>query len=177
MSNLPSLPKRGRVCPECDLSCVPLNCGPVIVDRCKQCGGIWFDDKEIRIFRDKLRELDLTELVPDENSPPTREGLFGCPRCRGIVMEPFHYGVNTGVKPLRCPRCAGIWLGGEELRVFLGMARRSQEMRPHVIGMTRALMDHEKAREKWKRMERWADPAYQPHFFLSILRWFIRWFR
>lgn len=148
-----------------------MNCGPVVVDRCRQCGGIWFDPGEIAVFREKLREMDLTELVPKGDVTSASPGLLGCPRCRGIVLEPFHYGVNTGVMPLKCARCEGIWLAGDELRVFLGKARLAQEMRPHVQGMARALKENEKRRERLRKAERLSDGHLPTGIFYSSWEW------
>lgn len=165
--------RRGRVCPECDRTCLPFNCGPVVVDRCPQCGGIWFDPGEIGVFRERLRELDLTELVPIGEAASSQPGILGCPRCRGIVLESFHYGVNTGVMPLRCTRCEGIWLAGDELRVFLGMARLAQEMRPHVQGMAKALKETAKTRERLRRAERLSDGHLPSGIFYSSWEYFV----
>ncbi len=173
MAKPPSLRPRGLPCPECEISCVPLNCGPVVVDRCPKCGGIWFDDREIGAFREKLRELDLTQLVPRHAAMGEVPSLLGCPRCQGLVMEPFVYGVNTNVKPLRCGRCRGIWLTGVELQNFLLMARLSQEIAPDVAGLALALRQQNREADRWKQLGNLGDDLNQG--WSSPIAQFLKW--
>jgi Zn-finger nucleic acid-binding protein len=177
----PSIPPSGVRCPECSAPCVPLNCGPVVVDFCRRCGGIWFDDREIGMFRAKLRDFDLRQLahgtLPSEKYVPS---ISSCPRC-SVLLEGFVYGVNTRVTPQRCPRCHGIWLDAVQLKAFLGLARLSQEIAPDVRGMVRALDDERKDREKWDRLGQFGDDLSREirgrgfrgyAFFNWIRRWF-----
>ena len=99
------------------------------MDRCRHCGGIWFDDKEIGVFRKLLRERDLSELVPAERSPVhLGKGISACPRCH-VVMQEFTYGVNSKVTPQHCLKCQGIWLNPAQLKLFLEFARLASECR------------------------------------------------
>lgn len=164
-------PPGGVPCPECAVPCVPLNCGPVVVDLCRKCGGIWFDEREIGIFRSKLRELDLTQLTPQSvDSDGYEITVCECPRCR-IVLDPFTYGVNTDVKPLKCPRCHGIWLNARQLKAFLKLARVSQEIHPHVVGLLEAMDVEAKERAKWDRLGSFGDALNaEVHYRRSIWR-------
>ncbi len=147
----------GISCPECSLPTTPLNCGPIVVDFCRSCGGIWFDDREIGIFRAKLREFDLRKLKGTAGLEERRQpSICSCPRC-GVVLEPFVYGVNTKVTPQRCGRCHGIWLDAIQLKAFLSLARITQEIEPHVRGLVKALEQERRDRAKWDRLGRLGD--------------------
>lgn len=169
MSSAPSVPPSGVSCPECSRSCVPLNCGPVVVDFCRRCGGIWFDDREIGMFRAKLREFDLPRLTPSEPISETRlASISSCPRC-DILLETFTYGVNTKVTPQRCSRCQGIWLDAVQLKRFLTLARLSQEIAPDVVGVVKGLKDEQREREKWNRLGEFGDDLNRS---LRYRRWY-----
>jgi Zn-finger nucleic acid-binding protein len=157
MTTSPADPRSGVSCPECSKPCVPLNCGSVVVDLCRRCGGIWFDDREIGVFRAKLRKFDLTRLKASHQ--PSAGGLTSisaCPRC-DVVMDTFTYGVNTKVTPQRCAQCQGIWLDSVQLKAFLALARLSQEIEPHVRGVVEALGDEQREKEKWNRIGQFGD--------------------
>jgi Zn-finger nucleic acid-binding protein len=178
MPKPPAIPPQGVACPECTKPCAALNCGPVVVDFCRPCGGIWFDDREIGMFRAKLREFDLTKLrrseLPAVGYAPS---ISSCPRC-SVLLETFVYGVNTKVKPQRCPRCHGIWLDAVQLKGFLSLARLSQEIEPHVRGLAHALEDERKEKEKWDRIGEFGDTLNR-HLRYSRWRdiWWFNWFR
>jgi len=156
MSNV-TVPPLGVSCPECNQRCTPLNCGPIVVDFCRHCGGIWFDDREIGIFRQKLREFDLASLKGSAGLEPRKNAsICSCPRC-AVVLETFVYGVNTKVTPQRCPRCQGIWLDAIQLTAFLSLARITQEIEPHVRGLVAALEEERRDRTKWDRIGRLGD--------------------
>jgi len=85
--------------------------GPIFVDQCEKCGGIWFD--EAKLFRAKQGEAEKIEMLDAEilRAPSTIENstLF-CPR-GGAAMHRFtdRY-FPQDIVLVRCPLCHGSWL-------------------------------------------------------------------
>ena len=82
----------------------------VVLDRCTECGGIWFDASELdRLLAGALPEGD----PPDEADIPDR-GLSGrrCPRCDLALRTA---GWADAVLD-RCSKCRGLFIGARELQ-------------------------------------------------------------
>lgn len=79
----------------------------VVVDRCKSCGGTWFDAKELRrVTHDKELEKLATRLPMVKVVSP-----FRCPRCAHECIE----GHVADVEVDTCTECHGVWLDKGEL--------------------------------------------------------------
>lgn len=102
------------VCPKCDLGLFIAWLGPVEVDYCENCGGVWLDAGEWeQLAGGALRELQhQTGAVP-----PGKEHL--CPRCDAPLEEITASGNLTLDK---CPRGHGLWFDADELRQLLATA-------------------------------------------------------
>jgi Zn-finger nucleic acid-binding protein len=85
--------------------------GPIIVDQCEQCGGIWFDESEL--FRAKQGEAEKIEVLNTEmlRTPSTIENstLF-CPRDEAAMQQFTDKYFPQDIILVRCPSCHGIWL-------------------------------------------------------------------
>ncbi len=104
-------------CPKCkleDLKEIKIN--GVRIDRCKYCGGLWFDKDELKITRDhrdkNLSWLDF-DLWEDGSKLMVSGKSIDCPR-DGKPLFKIKYG-NTNVMVDICLDCHGIWLDKEEL--------------------------------------------------------------
>lgn len=82
----------------------------VRIDRCKTCGGAWFDQGTIFHFARSASEFTLAMEQARENaresdrlSPVTNEPLMGFP----LVQEKVVMNI--------CPKTGGLWLGGREM--------------------------------------------------------------
>lgn len=106
--NLYSVKQHPRIlCPDCSLSMTPFSCKDVIVDRCEKCQGIWFDKKEIAVFRDSLREISLEEIEVHQTPPSDIYNISSCPHCKTMLSE-AKLGYNAKESIKKCPRCEGI---------------------------------------------------------------------
>ena len=89
--------------------------------------------------------------------------------------------MNTEVRPQRCPGCHGIWLDARELKRFLKLARISQEIHPHVVGLVNALEEEAKERAKWDRIGALGDglnaEVRRPYGSWNLWRFFLDWWR
>jgi Zn-finger nucleic acid-binding protein len=85
--------------------------GPIYVDQCQKCGGIWFDESDL--FRanqgeaEKIEELN-TEIL---RSPSAMENstLF-CPRDGGAMHRFTDRYFPQDIVLARCQLCHGVWL-------------------------------------------------------------------
>jgi Zn-finger nucleic acid-binding protein len=150
----------------------------VTVDVCQNgCGGIWFDNFELKKF-DEPNESAGAELLDIERNPNVQvdhNRRFNCPKCEGIVMMRHFFSVKHKVQIDECPSCAGIWLDAGELRqireLFDSEEARQQaadEYFQQVFGKEIAAMEAEddaklaKA-QKFANMFKWICPsAYIP---------------
>jgi hypothetical protein len=90
----------------------------VTADVCKGgCGGIWFDNFELRKF-DEPHESAGQALLQVEKNPDVRVDhgqKRNCPKCQDLVMMRHFFSVKRQVEIDECPGCAGIWLDYGEL--------------------------------------------------------------
>jgi Zn-finger nucleic acid-binding protein len=107
-------------CPSCGRSLTGQTAGGLTVDVCSGgCGGIWFDQAELRKVDEPSESAGEALLgVPrDPSVVIDLEARRICPKCsdRPVLMRHF-----TSVKRLvtidECPECAGVWLDAGELR-------------------------------------------------------------
>jgi Zn-finger nucleic acid-binding protein len=87
--------------------------GPIFVDQCGKCGGIWFDESEL--FRAKQGEAEKIEALNTEmlRTPCVIENstLF-CPRDQGAMQRFTDKYFPQDIVLVRCPSCHGIWVNG-----------------------------------------------------------------
>jgi uncharacterized protein len=104
-------------CPACALTLAPLKLEGLAVDVCRNgCGGIWFDNFELRQVdepHEKLGEA-LADLTGDPGAVVLREKR-PCPKCAGITMLQHQFSREKPVTVDECPNCGGVWLDGGEL--------------------------------------------------------------
>jgi Zn-finger nucleic acid-binding protein len=98
----------------------------IVIDRCGECRGLWFDGGEIRAFlkSDNFKERFLA--APKPATPPTSETTEefqrDCPRCRrGLAHLPIAT-VTVDV----CMECLGVWLDAGELAQLVQAGQSSQ---------------------------------------------------
>ncbi len=95
-----------------------LAAGPIAVDLCGACGGVWLD-------ADELRKLGKDEAALLSGTPSQRvpePGFRACPRCPGLT--PLRPREEKGVLLDECGSCGGIWLDAGELEPMRGRRRR-----------------------------------------------------
>jgi Zn-finger nucleic acid-binding protein len=97
----------------------------IVVERCPQCSGRWFDHSE-------LEQLEETEERDDDMRAgtiewKTREGSLACPKC-GAAMKAFDYRLYD-LELDACPEQHGYWLdSGEEESVRDAVEDRVKEI-------------------------------------------------
>lgn len=87
--------------------------GPVRLDICPTCVGVWHDLNELRVLKDKeaggdYRWIDVDLWRDPEQFKTPEQRRLKCPR-DGETLVSMEYG-ETGVVVDACPLCRGIWL-------------------------------------------------------------------
>lgn len=94
--------------------------GEVKVDRCSECGGLWFDRDELRLAKDSHDEytqwFDI-DLWDSEENFRIKESPRLCPTC-SVPLYNTEYG-NSVVRIDMCRKCQGIWLDRDEFKNIL----------------------------------------------------------
>lgn len=90
--------------------------GHLSVDRCEECGGMWFDRDELAKAKDERDEnlswLDC-DLWRDEEKLKAGGTFLDCPR-DGSPLYQIRYGESSVLTDV-CLTCHGIWLDRDEL--------------------------------------------------------------
>ncbi len=106
-----------KQCPKCDVDMKVRQVGPVEIDECRTCRGIWFDKDELRQVKDAtdsdLNWMDF-EIWKHEDQFQAKDSALTCPTCRTATVS-LEYG-KTKVEIDYCPSCRGTWLDRGELR-------------------------------------------------------------
>jgi len=85
--------------------------GPIFVDQCEKCGGIWFDESDL--FRAKQGEAEKIEVVNTEilRTPSTIENSsLICPRDQTAMNRFTDKYFPQDIVLVRCASCHGIWI-------------------------------------------------------------------
>jgi len=101
-------------CPACGAKLVQAAHDDLILDVCRSgCGGIWFDNHELRRAVETVRSIDTSGPLQTTASGAMRvdPGLKrACPRCDGIRMLRRLFDGTCHMEIDECPSCGGIWL-------------------------------------------------------------------
>ncbi len=106
--------------------------GPVELDTCDSCEGVWFDKDELRAVLDLNKSslystpLSRTMDTAVERVETPGRSEMKCPRC-GSDLTRYSYQGYSGILLDGCDRQCGIWLDDGELRkLFDYMAQASK---------------------------------------------------
>jgi len=117
-------------CPACGNKLQQMSVDNVTVDVCKGgCGGIWFDNFEIKKF-DEPHESTGEHLLEIERNvgitiDHTKKRM--CPKCDDVAMMRHFFSVKKEVEVDECPGCGGFWLDCGELRKIRSLFNTEKE--------------------------------------------------
>jgi Zn-finger nucleic acid-binding protein len=106
--------------------------GPIFVDQCQKCGGIWFDESDL--FRAKQGEAEKIEELNTEilRTPSAMENsTFFCPRDGGAMHQFTDKYFPQDIVLVRCQLCHGIWLNRGMFTKYQQFRQKS--MRPRKV--------------------------------------------
>lgn len=106
-------------CPACDHSLTEKTIAGIQLDICEGgCGGIWFDNYELKKFDEQHEQAgaELLEIDVDRSLTVDHSKRRNCPHCADTVLMRHFYSVNRSVEVDECPSCGGYWLDNGELK-------------------------------------------------------------
>ena len=117
-------------CPKCEVPTKPVEMKSITVDRCPRCGGMWFEQDELRLLKNKehhgeYRWVDVDLWKDPEKLKVMKESYADCPKDR-TPMATIRYG-DSDVAVEACPKCFGIWLDVGEYDKIIGHLDRKVE--------------------------------------------------
>ncbi len=104
-------PQNRIACPKCQSRMERWNQSGFAIDRCRHCGGLWFDAQELTKHFAMLRSPS-----PEARLRETQTTTLACPRCDDAHLNDASMGE---VDVERCPSCLGIFLDEGELGTLL----------------------------------------------------------
>ena len=114
-------------CPACETVSM-LKCGSfdveVVIDRCPDCHGLWFDAGELRqvLKSEGMKSRFMAAASSEVQTPSAEQAARQCPRC-DRALQPLELG---GVTVDVCVGCSGVWLDEGELLKLVGAERQGQ---------------------------------------------------
>lgn len=157
-------------CPACENQLQQMTVADVTVDVCKGgCGGIWFDNFELKKFDEPhesageaLLDIELNKTVALDHSKKLK-----CPRCDDIVMMRHFFSVKHEVEVDECPGCGGIWLDAGELKQIRSLFETEQQRQQaaeeyfsELFDNQLAAMKTESKAQKFANMFRFICPSH-----------------
>ncbi len=128
-------------CPSCkkELS-GKMKIGDVEIDRCSECGGLWFEKDELRLAKDKkapeakwvdveIKDKSINwfhiELWKDKMKFKAKKDIRFCPNDQTPL-----YQINYGDSPIKvdvCGICKGIWLDKGEFKEIIAYIKKKAD--------------------------------------------------
>jgi uncharacterized protein len=109
-----------KKCPKCLGEMETKSIGPVEVDECRQCKGVWFDKDELRQAKDFMdSDLHWMDFEVWKHADQFKGGAspLVCVACEKPMVS-VNYG-ETAVLIDYCPSCRGIWLEDQEFKKII----------------------------------------------------------
>jgi len=92
---------------------------PIVLEQCKECGGIWFDEMELFSARpgeaEKIEVFDSKSLWTPTN---IEKQILRCPLDQSELFRFKDRYFLKGIILERCPSCNGIWLNRGDFTKF-----------------------------------------------------------
>lgn len=112
-------------CPECQIVMDEVKTSshygiPIVIDQCKKCGGLWFDDTELYRTQHGAahrinKRLDASRL---RKISSFQNKIFTCPR-DGAKLKVFRDRTFPATIDIEmCPKCSGFWFNHGEFVKF-----------------------------------------------------------
>ena len=106
-------------CPRCEAELNEVKADEIVLDKCMNCGGIWFDFAEMERVLGKDTRLFRGDSRPGGDSGHADDARADagavCPRCDSAKLVEMCSSQDPDVTVLGCLSCYGRWLDGEEL--------------------------------------------------------------
>lgn len=146
-----------------------VNISGIEIDACSACGGIWFDNFELKKLDEHhegsgelLEKLLSFSRIADHNEKRI------CPKC-DITLHSHEYSVNTNIFVDECYACGGIWLDAGELAAIRENFRSEKDREEIVENMLGQNTEFKKRAQEREILNR----SYEARksFFSSLAKW------
>jgi Zn-finger nucleic acid-binding protein len=115
-------------CPTCKIKLEEVVFSDISVDHCPDCHGVWFQEDELRLAKDKkdenLKWVDV-DLWKNKRSFKISKSNKICPECRLPLYE-VTYG-KSKIKVDLCNICKGIWLDKGEFKQIVDYLKKEAD--------------------------------------------------
>ncbi len=142
-------------CPECGTKTEQVKTSshygvPIVIDQCRECGGIWFDKSELYRTKmgaaQKLKKLANIEKLKKCTSSSNKK--LKCPR-DGSEMQTYKDQYPfPGIEVETCPECNGFWFNCSE---FVQYQDKRVEKRKQDKQAQLEIKNRKEAEEKYSR--------------------------
>jgi len=114
------------ICPACQGRLDLYKVFGISIEACSQCKGVFLDEDELRILKDKATKASWANLrwMDDEVEAIERAKAMAskreCPKCAKTKFISVHFGDSTTMLDW-CPKCNGVWLDRGEFQEILDL--------------------------------------------------------
>ena len=107
------------ICPACGNQLTEMEANGIMIDVCKDgCGGIWFDNREIKKLDEKHEGISDDILLIEPKVKVDLNKKRKCPKCKDVTMMQHFFSPKREVMIDECGVCGGIWLDAGELKTI-----------------------------------------------------------
>jgi len=155
--NTTAAPDEIRTCPNCDKPMPTIDLkvgGKFLIERCKDCKGLFFDSGELEFLLEKsvtnVFEIDhqrLDVLSREKKAPAVR--YIKCPVCAKI-MNRVNFGHKSGVVADKC-KAHGTFLESGELKALMEWMKAGGQLLHHQMQKEK---QEQEAKQEKRRQER-----------------------
>jgi Zn-finger nucleic acid-binding protein len=105
-------------CPKCNAAMTAITVGEYEVDRCTDCGGLWFDLREHEHIAESKADVERLDLGdPSKAARWNEQREIECPVCH-VKMLKLSVPNQLHIKYESCPVCYGAFFDAGELKDF-----------------------------------------------------------
>jgi len=104
-------------CPNCRKELVEKNYKGVMLHRCHECDGFWFENgefEEAMEHEDQFLKWSDMDLWKEDASHALKQRIESCPSCTEYLFE-VHYKGHV-IHPWVCMECHGVWMRKKEIK-------------------------------------------------------------
>lgn len=123
------------ICSACGSVLLQMACDDLVLDVCQDgCGGIWFDNFEVRQATESISAIEEDWLLRATTTSPVHvdpSPKRPCPKCDGTRMLRHQFSDSCHIEIDECPRCGGIWLDAGEFEQIQASLAQQEESTPN----------------------------------------------
>lgn len=97
---------------------------PFVLEQCRRCGGLWFDDAELhQVRRGEAERIELVDTVALQKASPIQNKTLRCSKDRVQLLRFKDPNFPPDLVIERCPVCRGFWLKRGEFLKYQAHSR------------------------------------------------------